>query len=74
MSIIFYLSKKEGTGLKIFKELSWFFKERWKHYLLGVSILFMISLLQLIPPQIIGITIDAITQQVITSKNYLIGC
>lgn len=55
--------------MKIFKELSWFFKERWKHYLLGVSILFMISLLQLIPPQIIGITIDAITQQVITSKK-----
>ncbi|EUJ27848.1 ABC transporter ATP-binding protein [Listeria grayi FSL F6-1183] len=34
-----------------------------------MSILFMISLLQLIPPQIIGITIDAITQQVITSKK-----
>lgn len=55
--------------MKIFKELSWFFKERWKQYLLGVSILFTISLLQLIPPQIIGFTIDAITQQVITSKK-----
>ncbi len=69
----FLLSKKRkgGDRLKIFKDLGWFFKERKMHYIFGVSILFIIALLQLIPPFVIGKVVDAIAESTLTKETLL---
>lgn len=56
--------------MKIYKELGWFFKEQRKSYIIGVSLLFMITLLQLVPPKILGLTVDAVSKDSLT-KNHL---
>ncbi|MBC1473164.1 ATP-binding cassette domain-containing protein [Listeria grandensis] len=56
--------------MKIYKELGWFFKEQKRSYMIGISLLFMITLLQLVPPKILGMTVDAVTKDTLT-KNQL---
>ncbi|TCZ78277.1 ATP-binding cassette domain-containing protein [Paenibacillus albiflavus] len=38
--------------------LQWFFKQRWVHYLLAITLMSGVSLLSTIPPKMIGTTID----------------
>ncbi|CCQ21137.1 Multidrug resistance-like ATP-binding protein MdlA [Listeria monocytogenes N53-1] len=57
--------------MKIYKALGWFFKENWKSYAFGVTILFTIALLQLVPPQIIGYTVDAVTNDSLTKDKLI---
>lgn len=58
--------------MRVFKNLAWFFKAYKKHYLTGLLMLLIVALLQLVPPQIIGRTIDYITTDSLT-VNILIG-
>ncbi|MFS0878789.1 ABC transporter ATP-binding protein [Metabacillus niabensis] len=44
----------------IFKKLSWFFKENWKRYTIAITLLIIVSVLDIIPPKIIGFAIDDI--------------
>lgn len=46
--------------MSIFAKLSWYFKEEWKTYLVGVGGLILTALLAIIPPRIIGLLVDAI--------------
>ena len=55
--------------MEIFKKLSWFFKDKWKSYVTAVVALMLVAVLQLIPPRIIGIVIDEIAQDVITTSS-----
>ncbi|WP_167628913.1 ABC transporter ATP-binding protein [Listeria valentina] len=55
--------------MRIFKQLAWFFKEQKKQYIFGISILFIIALLQLVPPYVIGKVVDAITNQSLTKGS-----
>jgi ATP-binding cassette subfamily B protein len=57
--------------MEIFKKLSWFFKEKWKSYAMAIVALMVVAVLQLIPPRIIGIVIDEIAQEVITTNSLL---
>lgn len=74
-SIIFIcpILRRKGRDccLKIYKTLGWFFKENWKSYAFGVTILFTIALLQLVPPQIIGYTVDAVTNDSLTKDKLI---
>ncbi len=74
-SIIFIcpILRRKGRDccLKIYKALGWFFKENWKSYAFGVTILFTIALLQLVPPQIIGYTVDAVTNDSLTKDKLI---
>jgi ATP-binding cassette subfamily B protein len=61
--------------VSIYKKLSWFFKQEKKHYILGVGALFIVALIHLVPPKIIGMVIDEIDRKTITSRdivNYLL--
>jgi ATP-binding cassette subfamily B multidrug efflux pump len=49
--------------------LQWFFKQRWRHYALAVSIMACASLLSAIPPKMIGNTIDQIRSGNLTSAG-----
>ncbi|XBC44270.1 MAG: ABC transporter transmembrane domain-containing protein [Buchnera aphidicola (Schlechtendalia peitan)] len=46
--------------MHLFKQLNWYFIQEWKRYLVAVFLLIFISILQLIPPKLIGSLIDSI--------------
>lgn len=56
----------------IFRKLGWFFIQEKKAYLAGVIALFIVSLLALLPPRIIGIVVDQIAQETLTAQTLLL--
>ena len=57
--------------MNVFFKLGWFFKERKKQYFIGLLALALVAILQLIPPKIIGYTIDEIGQGKLTFESLL---
>ncbi|MDY5061051.1 ABC transporter ATP-binding protein [Staphylococcus simulans] len=57
--------------MKVFIHLRWFFKQEKMKYIGGLLVLLFIALFQLIPPQIIGKTIDAIAADRLTGTQLL---
>lgn len=57
--------------MKVFIHLRWFFKQEKLKYIGGLLVLLFIALFQLIPPQIIGKTIDAIAADRLTGTQLL---
>jgi ATP-binding cassette subfamily B protein len=53
----------------VFKKISWFFKQYWKRYTVAISLLIIVSILDVIPPKIIGIAIDDIQFGQMTSER-----
>ncbi|WP_116189000.1 ABC transporter ATP-binding protein [Paenibacillus taihuensis] len=49
--------------------LSWFFKQRWMHYTVAISLMTIVSLLQTVPPKMIGNTIDRIRSGSLTASQ-----
>ncbi|MDF2946082.1 MAG: multidrug transporter permease/ATP-binding protein [Bacillales bacterium] len=56
--------------MKIFKHLEWFLKKEKKAYITGIILLIFVAILDLIPPKVIGITVDLIEQGEL-SRNVL---
>ncbi len=52
--------------MKVFLKLGWFFKQRKKEYIIGLSMLGLVALLNLIPPKVIGYVIDEIGSGTLT--------
>ena len=44
--------------MRILRELSWFFRAYWKRYTIGIACLFLIDVLMLWPPRLIGEMVD----------------
>ncbi|MEH7356356.1 ABC transporter transmembrane domain-containing protein [Neobacillus drentensis] len=44
----------------VLKKLSWFFKENWQRYVIAVSLLTIVGILDVLPPKLIGMAIDDI--------------
>ncbi|MCG3088726.1 ABC transporter ATP-binding protein [Sporosarcina cyprini] len=57
--------------MKVLVQLSWFFKQRRKQYGLGIAALVFVSLLQLLPPKIIGFIVDDITKGTLSSSELI---
>ncbi|WP_343190233.1 ABC transporter transmembrane domain-containing protein [Buchnera aphidicola (Mollitrichosiphum nigrofasciatum)] len=57
--------------MQLFKKLSWYFKIEWKRYLGAIIILIIISILQLIPPKLLGMLVDLIVKDEICTKTAL---
>ncbi|WP_413302310.1 ABC transporter transmembrane domain-containing protein [Bacillus sp. 1P10SD] len=55
----------------VLKKLSWFFKENWKRYVVAVTLLILVGLLDVIPPKIIGMAIDDIHIGVMNKEKIL---
>ncbi|WP_031524318.1 SmdA family multidrug ABC transporter permease/ATP-binding protein [Siccibacter colletis] len=49
--------------MRLFAQLSWYFTREWRRYLGAVLLLILIAILQLVPPKVVGIVVDGITQQ-----------
>ncbi|MDP5276426.1 ABC transporter ATP-binding protein [Chengkuizengella axinellae] len=50
-------------------KLKWFFKERWKSYVLAITVMTIVTLLTMIPPIMIGKTVDEIREGQLTSES-----
>ncbi|HZG59384.1 MAG TPA: ABC transporter transmembrane domain-containing protein [Anoxybacillus sp.] len=54
--------------MSIFKDLMWFFKQEKKAYITGILLLILVALLELVPPKVIGIVIDHIKEETLTTE------
>ena len=50
-------------------KLNWFFKEHWIRYTVAITLLIIGSVIEVIPPWIIGEAIDAITAGTLTEGS-----
>lgn len=57
--------------LSVLHKLGWFFHREWKRYAIGVSLLITAGLLEVIPPKLIGDTIDLIQQRALTGAKLM---
>jgi ATP-binding cassette, subfamily B, multidrug efflux pump len=53
----------------VLKKLDWFFLKYWKRYTIAVIALLLASLIGLVPPKLIGLTIDEISYNSLTSER-----
>ena len=56
----------------VFKKLSWFFKAEWKRYTVAIFCLIIANILEILPPMIIGLAIDAIFLGTLTSDRFIL--
>lgn len=54
----------------VLKKLSWFFKLNWKRYTVAVSLLIFTGFIDVIPPWLIGYTIDGIHQDLLGQAEF----
>ncbi|KNC08538.1 multidrug ABC transporter ATP-binding protein [Klebsiella sp. RIT-PI-d] len=57
--------------MRLFAQLSWYFRREWRRYLGAVALLVIIAILQLIPPKVVGIIVDGVTQRHYSSVQIL---
>ena len=57
--------------MRLFAQLSWYFRREWRRYLGAVALLIIIAILQLIPPKVVGIIVDGVTKQRFTTERLL---
>ncbi|NTU23084.1 ATP-binding cassette domain-containing protein [Brevibacillus sp. HB1.2] len=55
--------------MQTLRQLSWFFRAYWKRYVIGISVLFIIDVLMLWPPKLIGDTVDSIRNSSLTNAD-----
>ncbi|MFC4779060.1 ABC transporter ATP-binding protein [Paenibacillus sp. GCM10023252] len=54
----------------VLKKLSWFFKMNWKRYAVAVTLLTLTGFIDVIPPWLLGYTIDGIHQGLLTDAKF----
>jgi ATP-binding cassette subfamily B multidrug efflux pump len=55
--------------LRLFAQLSWYFRREWRRYLGAIALLIVIAILQLVPPKVVGIVVDGVTKQHYTAEK-----
>ncbi|RCW44958.1 ABC transporter ATP-binding protein [Paenibacillus prosopidis] len=54
----------------VLKKLNWFFKMNWKRYTIAISLLILTGFIDVIPPWLIGYTIDGIHQDLLGQAEF----
>jgi ATP-binding cassette subfamily B multidrug efflux pump len=52
--------------LSVLGKLGWFFRLEWKRYAIAIPLLIFVGIIEIIPPKLVGDTIDRIQQGVLT--------
>ena len=55
--------------MRLFAQLSWYFRREWRRYLGAIALLAIIAVLQLIPPKVVGVVVDGVTRQHYTAEK-----
>ncbi|PEB56488.1 multidrug ABC transporter permease/ATP-binding protein [Bacillus pseudomycoides] len=51
----------------VLQKLTWFFKEHWKRYSIAIGALLIVNIIEIVPPKVLGLTIDRIKTGSLTS-------
>ena len=57
--------------MRLFAQLSWYFRREWRRYLGAVGLLIIIAILQLVPPKVVGVLVDGVTRQHYTPSQIM---
>lgn len=57
--------------MRLFIQLRWYFRQEWRRYCGAVALLIFIAMLQLLPPKLVGIIVDGITEKGMSSQQLL---
>jgi ATP-binding cassette subfamily B multidrug efflux pump len=57
--------------VRLFAQLGWYFRREWRRYLGAVALLIIIAILQLLPPKLVGVIVDGITEKQMTASGVL---
>lgn len=55
--------------MRLFVQLSWYFKREWRRYSGAVALLIVIAILQLFPPKLVGVIVDGVTRNHFTTAR-----
>ena len=55
----------------VLKKLSWFFRLHWKRYTVAIVLLTIVGIMEVIPPKLIGVAIDGIQQDTMTTAKLM---
>ena len=57
--------------MRLFSQLSWYFLREWRRYLGAVILLIVIAILQLLPPHVVGVIVDGVTRDNMSSSRIM---
>lgn len=57
--------------MQLFVQLGWYFRREWRRYLGAVALLIIIAVLQLLPPRLVGVIVDGVTQRGMSASAVL---
>ncbi|RXJ73913.1 multidrug ABC transporter permease/ATP-binding protein [Veronia nyctiphanis] len=55
--------------MRVFIDLAWYFRQQWKRYIGSILVLLLVSLFELMPPYLIGYTVDGVVDGGIETKT-----
>lgn len=61
---------KGDNMFQAIKKLMWFFKDHWKRYSIAIILLLIANVVEVLPPWIVGQTIDKISDRSLTEQIY----
>ncbi|EHY8551284.1 TPA: ABC transporter transmembrane domain-containing protein [Vibrio parahaemolyticus] len=54
--------------MRIFWQLRWYFRQKWKHYVGSILLFAVISALQLVPPKAVGVIVDGVVDNTLETN------
>ncbi|WP_281947863.1 ABC transporter transmembrane domain-containing protein [Vibrio parahaemolyticus] len=57
--------------MRIFWQLRWYFRQKWKHYVGSILLFAVISALQLVPPQAVGVIVDGVVDNTLETNTLI---
>ncbi|MBM4885889.1 ATP-binding cassette domain-containing protein [Vibrio parahaemolyticus] len=57
--------------MRIFWQLRWYFRQKWKHYVGSILLFAVISALQLVPPKTVGVIVDGVVDSTLETNTLI---
>ncbi|EJE8518071.1 ABC transporter transmembrane domain-containing protein [Vibrio parahaemolyticus] len=57
--------------MRIFWQLRWYFRQKWKHYVGSILLFAVISTLQLVPPKAVGMIVDGVVDNTLETNTLI---
>ncbi|EGQ8116862.1 ATP-binding cassette domain-containing protein [Vibrio parahaemolyticus] len=57
--------------MRIFWQLRWYFRQKWKHYVGSILLFTVISALQLVPPKAVGVIVDGVVDNTLETNTLI---
>ncbi|EJG0040709.1 ABC transporter transmembrane domain-containing protein [Vibrio parahaemolyticus] len=57
--------------MRIFWQLRWYFRQKWKHYVGSIFLFAVISALQLVPPKAVGVIVDGVVDNTLETNTLI---